>query len=502
MNIPNKARVYGFAIGIAAFIAVALYATIAANKPTLVEQHTPSAITQSVIAPAEQLGKAYAAVAAHIKPAVVSVYSEKMVKMQEFPFPFEDKFFEHFFGNSAPHLQPRQYSVPQRGMGSGMILDQEGHILTNYHVVSDVDEIKVQLADKRNFNAKVIGSDPKTDIAIIKITGEIPHNLPNVQLGDSDLLEDGHLVMAIGAPFGLTQTVTHGIISAKGRSDVGVAAYEDFLQTDAPINPGNSGGPLVNMHGEVIGMNSAIATGGAQLGGEGQSAGVGFAIPSNMIKALLPTLIKGGKIIRGMLGVIIQDLDEDLAKNFHVPNNKGALVSQVAKDSPAEKAGIKNGDVIIKFGDIEVSGTRQLRNLVAATTPGKSVKLKVIRNGTERIMSVTIAKVSPEITEFGSSRNDTMNQLANIGLSVSPLTPELAQQFNLQEETGVLISGVAEGSAASAANLQVGDLILEANREPVSRIEDLQKILSTAKQQILFLIKRKGSSIFVVIRLK
>lgn len=501
MNIPIKARVYGFAIGIAAFVAVALYATIAANKPTLVEQHNPSAITQSVIAPAEQLGKAYAAVAAHIKPAVVSVYSEKMVQMQEFPFPFEDKFFEQFFGNSAPH-QPRQYSVPQRGMGSGMILDQEGHILTNYHVVSDVDEIKVQLADKRNFNAKVIGSDPKTDIAIIKITGEIPHNLPNVQLGDSDLLEDGHLVMAIGAPFGLTQTVTHGIISAKGRSDVGIAAYEDFLQTDAPINPGNSGGPLVNMHGEVIGMNSAIATGGAQLGGEGQSSGVGFAIPSNMIKALLPTLIKGGKIIRGMLGVIIQDLDEDLAKNFHVPNNKGALVSQVAKDSPAEKAGIKNGDVIIKYGDIEVSGTRQLRNLVAATPPGNSVKLKVIRNGTERVMSVTIAKVTAETTEFSSSKNNTMNQLDNIGLSVSPLTPELAQQFNLQEETGILISGVAEGSAASAANLQVGDIILEANREPVSSIEDLQKILSTAKQQILFLIKRKGSSIFVVIRLK
>ncbi len=501
MNIPIKARVYKVAIGVAIFIGAALYATTVAYGPRVEEPHKPIVISESAIAPAQQLGNAYAAVAAHIKPAVVSVYSEKMVKMQEFPFPFDDKFFEQFFGN-APPRQPRQYSVPQRGMGSGMILDQEGHILTNYHVVSDVDEIKVQLADKRSYNAKVIGSDSKTDVAIIKIIGDIPANLPSVQLGDSDLLEDGHLVMAIGAPFGLTQTVTHGIISAKGRSDVGVAAYEDFLQTDAPINPGNSGGPLVNMRGEVIGMNSAIATGGAQLGGEGQSSGVGFAIPSNMIKALLPTLIKGGQITRGMMGVIIQDLDEDLAKNFHAPNNKGALVSQVAKDSPAEKAGIKSGDVIVKFGDTEVTNTRQLRNLVAATPPGNSVKVKVIRNGTERVLSVTIAKVVAETTEFGRARNNAMNQLANIGLSVSSLTPELAQQFNLQEETGVLVSGVEEGSAASVANLQVGDLILEVNREPVSNIEDLQSILSKARKQVLLLIKRKGSSIFVVIRLR
>lgn len=508
MNIPIKAKIYGATLGVAIFVAVFLYAIIAANKPALNEPHISSAMTESVIAPAERLGKAYAAVAAHTKPAVVSVYSEKMVKIHDFqfslPFPSDDMFFEQFFGNTLPKQpgQPRQYSVPQRGMGSGMILDQDGHILTNYHVVSDVDEIKVQLADKRSFNAKVIGSDSKTDVAVIKIIGDIPHNLPVVELGDSDLMEDGNLVMAIGAPFGLTQTVTHGIISAKGRSDVGVAAYENFLQTDAPINPGNSGGPLVNMRGEVVGMNSAIATGGMQLGSEGQSSGVGFAIPSNMVKSLLPTLIKGGQIVRGMIGVSIQDLNEDLSKNFHVPNNKGALVSQVAKNSPAEEAGIKSGDVIVKFGNVEINDTRQLRNLVASTPPGNNVNVKVVRNGTERLLTLTIAKANVENTELGRGRSNNMDRLSNIGLSVKSLTPELARQFNLQEEAGVLISAVEKGSAASVANLQVGDLILEANHQIVSNVADLKNILNKSDEQVLFLINRQSSNIFVVIKLK
>lgn len=501
MNISTKVRSFGTALGIAIFVAVALYATIGANKPTLNNQHVQGSIAESLITPAEQLGSAYAAVAAHIKPAVVSIYSEKIVKMQEFTFPFNNQLFEQFFGDEFPHF-PKQYSVPQRGMGSGMILDQEGHILTNSHVVNNVDEIKVQLADKRSFNAKVIGLDSKTDVAVIKIINDIPDKLPDIQFGDSDLIEEGHLVMAIGAPFGLTQTVTHGIISAKGRSDVGVAAYEDFLQTDAPINPGNSGGPLVNMRGEVIGMNSAIATGGGQLIGGGQSAGVGFAIPSNMIKVLLPTLIKGEKVIRGMLGVVIQDLDTDLAKNFHVPNNKGALVSQVAKDSPAEKAGIKSGDIIVKFGDIEINDTRQLRNLVASTRPGKTVNIKVIRSSVELVLSAKIARAITESIELDRSKENSVNKLSNLGLSVQTLTPELAQQFNLQEDAGLLISDVEETSAASSANLQVGDLILEVNREPVRNIEDLQTILNKVSEQVLFLIKRKDVSIFVVIKLK
>jgi serine protease Do len=509
MNISNKSRAAGIAAGIAIFVAAFLFSTIAATKSPSEKAPAPAVITESVVAPAEQLGKAFAAVAAHIKPAVVSVYSEKMVKVQpqEFPFdfPFGDDFFNQFFGQQSPHPglrnKPKEYRVPQSGMGSGMILDKQGHILTNYHVVSGVDKIKVKLADKRSFEAKIVGTDPKTDVAIIRITGDVPDDLPTVQLGDSDALEVGHLVMAVGAPFGLTQTVTSGIISAKGRSDVGIAAYEDFLQTDAPINPGNSGGPLVNMRGEVIGMNSAIATGGAQFGG-GQSAGVGFAIPSNMIKAMLPTLIKGGKITRGMLGVVIQDINKELADQFHLPDTNGALVSQVNKDSPAERAGLKAGDVIVRLDGKEVRDTRQLRNLVAATAPGSNVKIGVIRDGKERTFSATIGKMTAESAAAPKLSGKAADQLTKLGLSVQTLTPELAKQSGLQGERGVLISGVDPGSPAAMANLQTGDLIVEANRVPITNIGELQNALRKSPDQILFLVKRNGASLFVVIQLK
>ena len=510
MNISNKSRAFGITAGIAIFVALALFSTIAANKQSSEKPTAPGAISEPVVAPAEQLGMAYAAVAKHIKPAVVSVYSEKMVKVlpQEFPFtfPFGDDFFEQFFGQQMP--QPRlrnkqkEYRVPQGGMGSGMILDKQGYILTNYHVVSEVDKIKVQLADKRSFEAKIVGTDQKTDVAIIKITGDIPDDLPTVQLGDSEAMEDGYLVIAVGAPFGLTQTVTHGIISAKGRSNVGIAAFEDFLQTDAPINPGNSGGPLVNMRGEVIGMNSAIATSGRSFGGEGQSAGVGFAIPSNMIKSMLPTLVKGGQITRGMLGIIIQDITKELAAQFHLPDTKGALVSQVNKDSPAEKAGLKAGDVIVRMDGKEVSDTRQLRNLVAATAPGSSVKIDVIRSGKEKTFSATISKMTAEATAISEPSGKAKDQLTKLGLDVQALTPELAKQYDLQGEHGVLISGVEPGSPASMASLQTGDLIVEANRQPVTDIGKLQDALGKSQEQVLLLIKRGGSSLFVVVRLK
>jgi serine protease Do len=322
-----------------------------------------------------------------------------------------------------------------------------------------------------------------------------------VQLGDSDALEVGHLVIAVGAPFGLTQTVTSGIISAKGRSDVGIAAYEDFLQTDAPINPGNSGGPLVNMRGEVIGMNSAIATGGAQFG-QGQSAGVGFAIPSNMIKTMLPILIKGGKITRGMLGVVIQDITRELAGQFHLPDTKGALVSQVNKGSPAEQAGLKAGDVIVRLNGREIRDTQQLRNLVAATAPGRSVKIDVVRDGKERTFNVTIGKLTAETAAASKPSGKAADQLTRLGLSVQTLTPELAKRLGLQGEKGVLISGVEPGSPASMANLQTGDLIVEANHQPVTNIGELEHALGKSPDQVLLLVKRNGESLFVVIQLK
>lgn len=515
MNIPDngsravgRASAIGIIAGVAIFVVVALLSTISATRSSTGKDHAPAPVAESVVAPAEQLGAAFAAVAAHIKPAVVSVYSEKMVKVQpqEFPFPFDEDFFDQFFGRQSPHPKfhnkPREFRIPQSGMGSGMILDGEGNILTNFHVVGDVDKIKVQLADKRTFDAKIVGTDLKTDVAIIRIIGNAPGDLPTVELGDSDALEVGNLVMAVGAPFGLAQTVTHGIISAKGRSDVGIAAYEDFLQTDAAINPGNSGGPLVNMRGEVIGMNSAIATGGTQVGGEGQSAGVGFAIPSNMIKAMLPTLIKGKPIIRGMLGVVIQDVSKELADQFHLRDTKGALVSQVNKGSPAEKAGLKAGDVVVRMNGKEIRDTRQLRNLVAATAPGTGVTVDAVRDGKERTFNVVIGRMEAEAVATPKPPGKAADQLEKLGLGVEALTPELAKQFDLQGESGVLVSSVDDGGPASIAGMEPGDLIVEANHMPVTTVQEIQNALAKSPNQALFLVKRNGASLFIVIQLK
>jgi len=379
-----------------------------------------------------------------------------------------------------------------------MIIDRLGHILSNYHVVKDVDEISVQLADKRKFDAEIIGTDPRTDIAVIRIKGRVPGDLPTVTLGDSDALEVGDLVMAIGAPFGLIQTATTGIISAKGRSDVGITDYEDFLQTDAPINPGNSGGPLINMRGEVVGMNSAIAT------SVGQFAGVGFSIPSNLIKTLLPRLIKGEKITRGQLGVVIQEITKDLAKQFGLSETKGVLVSQVNKDSPAEKAGIKVGDVIVRYDGKDAEDVRHLRNLVAATAPGTKVKIGIIRNGKEETLTATIGQQEAETTTAAGPSPEGADVLTKLGLSVQTLTPDLAKQLGVEAEKGVVITDVSEGSLASLAGLQKGDVIVEADRQPVSSADELEQVLvkDKDKDNVLLLVKRQGASVFVVLQMK
>jgi serine protease Do len=495
-------KAIGIAAGLAIFIGIGLVLSLAASRSSPQENLKAAPVSDSVVAPALQLEKAFAAVAAHVKPAVVSVYSEKVVKFQapELPFPFGDDFFRQFFGQQfrSPRGHPREYKVPQRGMGSGMIIDKQGHILTNYHVVSEGEKLKVRLADKREFEAEIVGTDPRSDVAIIKIKGKVPDDLPAVDLGDSDALQVGDLVIAVGAPFGLTQTVTQGIISATGRQDVGISDYEDFLQTDAPINPGNSGGPLVNMRGEVIGMNSAIAT------NIGQFAGVGFAIPVNMIKTMLPTLIKGGKITRGMLGVVIQDVNEDLAKQFHLSEAKGALVSQVNKNSPAAEAGIKVGDVIVRYNRKEVEDTRQLRNLVAGTAPGSSVSIEVIRNGKHESLTATIGKLSAETPAAGAAPSGGGDQLASLGLRVQTLTRQLAQQYGLENEKGVVITAVQDGSVASMAGLQAGDLIVEADRQTVTNVTELESVLAKSKNKdrVLLLVKRKGGSLFVVLQMK
>lgn len=500
MQISRKLQMMGIVVGLGIFIATGLFVTVAAKRPQTESPPVSSPIPESVIAPAEQLGKAFAAIAAHVKPAVVSVYSEKTVSMQSPDFPFGDDFFNQFFGGQFKfHQMPpdhKKFKVPQRGMGTGMLLDKEGHVLTNYHVVADVDEIKVQLPDKRRFDAKIVGVDKKTDVAVLEMKGSIPDDLATVQLGDSDALQDGDLVMAIGAPFGLTQTVTSGIISAKGRSDVGISDYEDFLQTDAPINPGNSGGPLINMHGEVVGMNTAIET------NVGQFSGVGFAIPANMIKDMLPTLLKGKQINRGVLGVSIQNVTKELAEQFKLSDAKGALIAQVSKDSAADKAGLKPGDVIVRYNGRGISDTGQLRNLVAATAPGSKADVVVVRDGKEKSFTVTIGKMSQETVAEEKPGRRGESQLATLGLTLETLTPDLARQYDVDARKGVLITGVDDGSLAALSNLQAGDVIVEADHKPVSSVEELQSALSKDKEQILLLVTRKSGNLFLVFRLK
>jgi len=497
MNAAGKIKSIGVASGLAVFVAASLIVLVAAeqNPPEVSLKAGP--IDPAVIAPAEQLSKAFTMVADHVKPAVVSVYSEKNITVTQPEFPFGDDFLRQFFGGQFQQApQPREFHGHQRGMGSGMILDKEGHILTNYHVVRDVDDVKVRLADKRTFEAEVVGTDPKTDVAVIRIKGHVPSDLPTVTLGDSDALHVGDLVLAIGAPFGFLQTVTSGIISATGRSDVGIADYEDYLQTDAAINPGNSGGPLVDMRGEVVGMNSAIAT------SDGQFGGVGFAIPSNMIKTMLPRLIKGEKIIRGQLGVMIQEMTGDLAKQFGLSEAKGVLISQVNKDSPAEKAGIKVGDVIVHYDGSDVTGVRQLRNLVANTLPGTKVKIEVLRNGKEATLTATIGNQSGETARAPSEAGASL--LSKLGLTVQTLTPDLAKQLGVEVEKGVAITDMNESGLASLAGLQKGDVIVEADRQPVASVDDLEQALARAKNkdQVLLRVTRPGGSLFVVLQMK
>lgn len=477
-----------------------IVACFSADKPEVLALQNTKALDSALVAPAEQLQKVFVAIADHVKPAVVSVFSEKMIKIQHpiLPFPFGDDILREFFGNEMPiprqHRQPREYRIPQQGMGSGMLIDNQGHILTNYHVVNDVDEIKVQFADKQTFKAKIIGKDARTDVAIIQAQGRGVDKYQTIGLGDSDAIHVGDLVLAIGAPFGLTQTVTHGIISATGRADVGIADYEDFLQTDAPINPGNSGGPLVNIRGEVIGMNSAIAT------MVGQSGGVAFSIPSNMIKNMLPRIIKGQSIKRGEIGVVIQDLTEDLVQHFGLKDTKGVLIAQVMPNSPAEKAGLTPEDVIISFNGRLASDVRTLRNLIAAAQPGTSVKVEFVRNKKNQTANILVQEQKADRTEVPpiiGNDNDTLNQL---GLKIETLTKELAYGFHTKVQTGVIILDIAEGSPAQLSGLMIGDVVVQCNRKPIKTVEEFIKAI-TAKdnKSILLLIDRAGARIFLSI---
>lgn len=461
-------------------------------------------IDTMVTAPAKELSKAFAMVANHVRPAVVSVFSEKVVKFksQDDFFPFGDELLNQFFGDplvdtEKPRAKKREYSLPVKGLGSGLVLDNDGHILTNYHVVGNVDRIKVQLANRQTYRAKVTQVDAKTDIAVIQLEGNFPRDIPIMSFGDSDLLQTGDLIIAIGAPFGLSQTVTQGIISATGRSNVGIEAYEDFIQTDASINPGNSGGPLINMNGEIIGINTAIATSGPT-----QFSGVGFAVPINLIKTMLPKLLRGEKILRGRLGVVIQDLNDDLAQQFNLKENSGVLVAEIEENSAAARAGLKPGDVITSFGNTNISDSSLLRNIVATTTPGTEVNLKIIRNKNEMHLIVKVGTEEPELVPTRTLSQKSGNFLDRIGISVQNVDKILGENIGIKN--GAVVTAIHDGSPAAFAGVMPLDVIVEVNHKKVQNAKELRNVLEKSRNQdsALFLLKRQNIGMYMAIQTK
>ncbi|HEX7126625.1 MAG TPA: DegQ family serine endoprotease [Thermodesulfobacteriota bacterium] len=377
--------------------------------------------------------------------------------------------------------------IPRQGLGSGFIVSEDGYILTNNHVVEDAEEVKVRLRDEREFTARIIGRDPKTDLALIKI--DVPDTkLPAVTFGDSDRLEVGEWVLAVGNPFGLDHSVTAGIISAKGRV-IGAGPYDEFLQTDASINPGNSGGPLVNMRGEVVGISTAIVA---------QGQGVGFAIPINIAKSLLPQLRDKGSVSRGWLGIVIQRLTPELARGFNVPEDRGALVADVMKGSPAEKGGLKRGDVVVSFNGDEIKEVTDLTRRVAAAPIGSEAKVTVIRDGQRVELPITLGEM-PNETQQASVEEEPSSR--PLGMALQELTPELARQLEIDEESGVVVTDVDQDSPAARAGIQEGDVIQEVNRRRVATVADVEAALSAAQgaQPVLVLVKRDDGAFYLPI---
>jgi serine protease Do len=433
-------------------------------------------------------GEVFAQIVEKVTPAVVFVSVEQEVVQQMpdifFGDPFDefnDEFFKRFFGQPFPRQwrqQPRQQKQVRRGQGSGFIISSDGYILTNNHVVEGAEKITVKLSDNKELSAKVVGTDPDTDVAVIKIDA---NNLPVVQLGDSDKLKVGEWVLAIGNPFGLSHTVTAGIVSAKGRSKIGLSEYEDFIQTDAAINFGNSGGPLLNIDGKVVGINSAI------FSRSGGYIGIGFAIPINMAKYVYDKIVTEGKVTRGYIGIYAEDVSPEMAEHFGVKERKGILVDKVIENSPAGKSGIEKGDIIVKINDNTVSEWNNFRNEIARMAPGTKIKLTVIRNGDEKDFEIKL-----EARESKAASAEAEDKGAKqLGITVQDLTPELAHQFGYtNEKSGVIVSDVNPASPAADAGMTAGTLITEVDRQKVGNTQDFWKLVKKAKDSVLLYIRQ------------
>lgn len=440
------------------------------------------------------LTTSFAPVVKKVSPSVVRVFTTTKSKIVESPEGFlpEDPFGWFFGPNRRGRGLYREMPVPrQQGVGSGVIVTAEGYILTNNHVVDGADEVKVALQDGREFSAKVIGKDTKTDVAVLKVEGK---DLPFIEMADSDRIEVGDLVLAIGNPFGIGQTVTMGMVSAKGRANMGLD-YEDFIQTDAAINPGNSGGALVDGEGRLIGINTAI------LSRTGGNQGIGFAIPTNLAKYVMDSFAKDGRVARGYLGVIIQDLTPALASKFRLDNRTGALIGDVASKSPAERAGIKEGDVITEFNGKEVKDSRQLRLMVSQTKPGTEVPFKIVRDGSRKTIKVTLKELpdSAPLARADSAKPQDEGTLN--GVTVSDLDTQTRRQLELPADLqGALVTDVEPYSAAADAGLRRGDVILEINRERVRNADDAVRMTEQAKDKTTLLrVWREGNRHYLVV---
>ncbi len=462
-----------------------------AGSPPAQAQTAAPATNPQVHALMDQISAAFEQAASRVSSFVVPIFAEEVVQEQSQDMPddpfrqfFGEDFFRRFFG-TPPQAQKRTV----HSLGSGVIVSADGHILTNNHVVAGASKLTVILADKKKYEAKVIGTDPLTDVAVVKVEAA---NLPYAVLGDSDNVKVGQWVIAVGNPFELLRTVTHGIISAKGRSSVGLAAYEDFIQTDAPINPGNSGGALADLDGNVIGINTAIST------PTGGNVGLGFAIPINMAKNVMAELLAHGRVIRGFLGLTAQDIDDSLVKPLKLKDATGALVSSVVPDSPADRAQIKAGDVIVEFDGKKVTDSTDIHNFAAQTAPGKTVRIVLLRDGQRVEVSATLrerpAEKAAQTPQAEAPKGPTSQKL---GLSLQTLTPDIAQQLGYGNDKGVIVADVASGSAADDAGLQRGDLIKEVDRVPVRTVQDFEKAIRGLKSgDTAALLVRRGAGTF------
>lgn len=428
--------------------------------------------------------ESYADLVAQVAPAVVTIRSERRVRQTQLP---DDDLFRRFFGERGPLPTPRR----EGGLGSGAIVSADGYVLTNNHVVEQADQIKVELHDRRVVNAKLVGADAPSDLAVLKIDVSGLKSLP---LANSDRARVGDVVLAIGNPLGVGQTVTMGIISATRRA-TGLgdgSSFEDFLQTDAPINQGNSGGPLINTRGELLGINSQI------LSPSGGNIGIGFAIPASMAQSVMDQLVKTGTVKRGMLGVTIQPVTSDIAASLGLSEVRGAIVSAVTADSPADKAGVKRGDVVTKLNGEAISDSNSLRNHVARLQPGSNVALSIIRDGQERSLSAVLGEL-PSKREASANREGSSNS-GRFGMNVQDLTADQARELGLKSTRGVVVSEVDPNGVAAGAGIRAGDVIQEVNRKPVDHASDLKAALDAAgKRPALLLVNRNGSERFVAL---